>query len=150
MKADKREDGQKFRGGDSKFPSIQKGEFIARHILVDLYFGIDDIFLKSKNSWYLNSALELSCEDSGAEIIDVNHTSHNDHEGFTTTVVMRGSGATVHTWPKYGFATLDITMAGDLDPFKTYEEFISYLKEAHAISPRKRNEYKLFRGWIDE
>lgn len=92
------------------------------HILAEYYdCDRDTINDTEKIERHLNDAAHLS----GATVVQSAFHSFNPH-GVSGVVVIAESHLTIHTWPEYAYAAVDIFTCGDtVDPWKAFE----YLKE---------------------
>lgn len=120
--------------------------FVGRHAMVDLYWEPNGP--ETTNSEILMDAMRIEIEASGATILH-EHTNSFNGGGFTGTFVLAESHATVHTWPEYGLATLDIYMCGDCDSFETQRLIIAKLED-NDHGPINRFETKVYRGFVRE
>ncbi len=98
-------------------------ESLGRQILVEYY---DCESEKINDVGFIESSLLEATRTSGATII-----SHNFHKfspyGVSGVVVIAESHVSIHTWPEYNYAAVDIFTCGDtIDPWVIQE----YLKEA--------------------
>jgi len=98
-------------------------ESLGRQILVEYY---DCLSEKINDVEFIESALIEATKASGATII-----SHNFHKfspyGVSGVVVIAESHVSIHTWPEYNYAAVDIFTCGDsIDPWIIQER----LKEA--------------------
>ncbi len=114
---------------------------LGRHIIVEYYDCKPEI---------LNSVVEIqqhmenAAIESGATIINATF-HHFSPYGVSGVVVIQESHLAIHTWPEYGYASVDLFTCGDtVDPWTAYE----YLKrsfqadQGSAIEMR-RGELKL-------
>lgn len=92
----------------------QLSDALGRHVLAELY-GCDpdrlnDLEIVEKTM--VHAALE-----SGAEIREVAFHKFSP-QGISGVVVISESHLTVHTWPEYGYAAVDVFTCGDtVDPW---------------------------------
>lgn len=98
-------------------------EALGRQILVEFYDCDSD---KINDVSFVESAFLEATRKSKATII-----SHNFHKfspyGISGVVVIAESHVTIHSWPEYNYAAVDIFTCGDtIDPWVIQE----YLKEA--------------------
>jgi S-adenosylmethionine decarboxylase len=88
-----------------------------QHILADLY-GIASELLN--NPITTEQLLVASASAAGATILSSHfHTFGSDHgtePGVTGVVLLAESHISIHTWPEFGFAAVDIFMCGDAQP----------------------------------
>lgn len=121
---------------------------LGRHVIVELYnckpLLLDDVT-------YVQNAMQNAAEQAGATIINLTF-HHFSPYGVSGVVVIQESHLAIHTWPEWGFASIDLFTCGEsTDPWKCY----SVLKEAFEASHGstiemrrgqlellKKNEYK--------
>jgi S-adenosylmethionine decarboxylase proenzyme len=119
-------------------------EALGRQILVEFYdckeSSINDVE-------YIESALIQATEASRATII-----SHNFHKfspyGVSGVVVIAESHVTIHTWPEYSYAAVDIFTCGDtIDPW-VIQEHLKETFESQTVSSMemKRGLFKVPKG----
>ncbi len=100
---------------------------LGRHIIAELYgCGIEKI----DDVNYVEKHMLLAAEKAGATVI--NSTFHHFSPfGVSGVIVIQESHFSIHCWPEYGYASIDIYTCGDtVDPWIAYE----YLKEAFSAS----------------
>ncbi len=95
---------------------------LGRHLVVE-YFDCDPERINDVP--YIEKAMVEAAEEAGATII--NSTFHHFSPfGVSGVVVIQESHLAIHTWPEYGYASVDIYTCGEpVDPWKAY----NYLKE---------------------
>jgi len=99
-------------------PEAPKGAFIVRngrrcagmHLLVDLEHATNLDRLD-----HAREALVDAAETAGATVLHVK--MHNFGSGISGVVVLSESHISIHTWPEYEFAALDMFMCGSCDPY---------------------------------
>ncbi len=95
---------------------------LGRHLLIEL-FNCDRKLLNDVA--YVEKVLTRSAELAGATIVKTFFHTFNPH-GVSGVVVIAESHLTIHTWPEYGYAAVDVFTCGDdVDPYVSYE----YLRE---------------------
>lgn len=127
----------------SKAPACQKQDhFIERngvryagtHLIVDLYEAenLDDLSLIEKTL--------LHCvEVAGATLLHI-HLHRFEPNGISGVAVLAESHISIHSWPEYGYAALDIFMCGAARP----ELCVDVLKQ--AFKSRRVHVQALLRG----
>ncbi|RLD15696.1 MAG: S-adenosylmethionine decarboxylase proenzyme [Caldiserica bacterium] len=115
-----------------KFPAS-----LGRHIVAEFY-GCNHKFLNNVEA--VEEFMIAAAKKAGATIIDsVFHTFQP--YGVSGVVVIAESHLAIHTWPEYGFASIDIYTCGeDVDPWKAFE----YLEE--ILEPENTSVLELKRG----
>jgi spermidine synthase len=96
---------------------------LGRHILVEFYDCSPEIL---NDVVHIEKSMEEAAETAGATLI--NSTFHHfSPYGVSGVVVIQESHLAIHTWPEFGFASVDLFTCGDsVDPWVSY----NYLKEA--------------------
>lgn len=98
-------------------------EALGRQILVEFYDCDSD---KINDVSFVESAFLEATRQSKATIISHNFHKFSPH-GISGVVVIAESHVTIHSWPEYNYAAVDIFTCGDtIDPWIIQE----YLKEA--------------------
>jgi S-adenosylmethionine decarboxylase len=95
---------------------------LGRHLLIE-FFNCDRKLLN--DVLFVEKVLTKSAELAGATIVKTFFHTFNPH-GVSGVVVIAESHLTIHTWPEYGYAAVDVFTCGDdVDPYVSYQ----YLKE---------------------
>jgi len=98
---------------------------IGRHLIVE-YYNCPTEILDSQSLIELH--MQEAARESGATIRSVNFHKF-DPLGVSGVVIIEESHLTIHTWPKIGYAAVDIFTCGDLiDPWKAHESLKISLK----------------------
>lgn len=119
-------------------------EALGRQILVEFY---DCDQSKINDVSYIENSLIQATKASKATII-----SHNFHKfspyGISGVVVIAESHVTIHTWPEYNYAAVDIFTCGDtIDPWIIQEELKDYFESKSVSSMEmKRGLFKVPQG----
>jgi S-adenosylmethionine decarboxylase len=105
------------------------------HLLIDLLQAerLDDLD-------HVEQALRRCVEASNATLLHIHLHRFTPNGGISGVAVLAESHISIHSWPEYGYAALDVFMCGDANP----EASIDVLKE--AFSPRKVVVKTLLRG----
>lgn len=84
--------------------------YAGTHLLIDLYEGhhLDDLA-------YVREVMLEAANATGANILNDNFHDF-DGDGVTGVVSLSESHTSIHTWPRAGYAVLDIFTCGDCDP----------------------------------
>ncbi|MBI2369003.1 MAG: adenosylmethionine decarboxylase [Deltaproteobacteria bacterium] len=82
---------------------------LGKHLLLELRDCKNDI-LNDINA--VKSALVAAATEAGASIVGVSFHRFNPH-GISGMVIIAESHLSVHTWPEYRFAAVDIFTCGD-------------------------------------
>lgn len=107
--------------------------FAGTHLLIDLWGATN---LNSTTG--IEEVLKEAAIKSGATILySYMHPFHP--QGVSGVVVLAESHISIHTWPERNFASLDIFMCGDADPYKAIDTLKQYFKPAQVnVSEHKR------------
>ena len=108
---------------------------LGRHLLAE-FFECDPKALD--NLQFIEKVMKNAAIVSGATIINVSFHKF-EPQGVSGVVVISESHLSIHTWPEYGYAAIDLFTCGDkVDPWKAYE----YLKEIFKSKRTKVEEIK--------
>ena len=118
-----------------------KLDTLGRHILVEYYNCNEDILKDHKKiEELLNEAAVLF----GAMIV-TSTFHHFNPWGVSGAVIISESHLTIHTWPEFGYAAVDLFTCGDkVDPWIGFE----FLEK--ALEAGKSESYELSRGNTDK
>jgi len=119
---------------------LGKMKVLGRHIIAELH-GCDPGLLKD-----LDKTLEIlrrAVEEAGATYLGEFYKTFEPWGGITAIIALAESHISIHTWPEYRYAALDIFTCGEqADPWKAYE----YVVEAYK--PEKVNVTEVKRGLV--
>jgi S-adenosylmethionine decarboxylase len=91
---------------------------IGTHILAD-FFGVDAGLLRDGPR--LDAVLRRAAQGAGAHPLSSHFHSFGDRDGVTGVVLLAESHLSIHTWPEFEFAALDIFMCGSAEPRRALE-----------------------------
>jgi len=109
---------------------------LGRHLLVELY-DCDKEALN--NLGFLREAMLTAAVECGAEVLG--DSFHNfSPQGVSGVVIIAESHLSVHTWPEYGYAAVDIFTCGTtVDPEKAAAVLIKKLgSKNHSLKEIQR------------
>ncbi len=110
---------------------LKKGESLGRHILVEAY-DCDREALD--NIRELQEAMETAAEKAGATVVESAFRKFQPH-GISGVLVISESHLTIHTWPEFGYAAIDLFTCGcNADQWKAFEHLSTYLKSTRTTS----------------
>ena len=110
---------------------------LGRHILVEIY-DCDPEILNNRDS--IQQIMVKAAEKSGATICGHSFHEFSPH-GVSGVVVIAESHLSIHTWPEYRFAALDLFTCGDdVNPWVAFE----YLRE--AFNAAHSSQIEIMRG----
>ena len=100
--------------------------FAGTHLIIDLVRAerLDDID-------HIDRTLRRCIEVSGATLLHIHLHHFTPNGGVSGVAVLAESHISIHSWPEYGYAALDVFMCGETNPRAS----IDVLKE--AFSPSK-------------
>ncbi len=117
------------------------GNALGRHILLELsgcsYALLNDVE-------YIRESLLTAAEKAKVTIISDSFNTFNPH-GVSGMVIIAESHISIHTWPEYGYAAIDIFTCGDT---ALPERAVEYLIE--AFKPEEYRTYVVKRGILKE
>ncbi|MBT34265.1 MAG: spermidine synthase [Thalassobius sp.] len=119
-------------------------ESLGRHVIAELYdcdaSKIDDVML-------VQQVMEEASIEAGATIINTTF-HHFAPYGVSGVVVIQESHLSIHTWPEYGFASVDIFTCGEaVNPWTAAEVMAEKLGASHhsAVEMRRGQKAQLNR-----
>lgn len=102
---------------------------LGTHLLVELW-SCDKEKLDSIK--FIEKSMVDAANYSGATVLNSVFQNFNP-QGISGVVIIAESHLTVHTWPEYGYAAIDIFTCGDkVDPWKA-SEFLESAFEASKV-----------------
>jgi S-adenosylmethionine decarboxylase proenzyme len=117
-----------------------KLEALGKHILVEFY-GCDVNLLNKATA--IKGLMEDAARSARATIVE-SFVHQFSPFGVSGVVVIAESHLTIHTWPEYGYAAVDLFTCGDeVDPWKCYYYLLDKLKAKHSTT------IELRRGTLD-
>lgn len=97
---------------------------VGRHVYGELY-GCDPGILSSEDR--LIEVVKRAAEIGGFTLLDVKAWKINP--GVSVVGIVLESHISIHTWPEYGFATVDVYTCGEVgDPIASYMYIVRELK----------------------
>ena len=104
---------------------------LGRHLLVELY-NCDPMIIKNVRK--IEDIMVGAAKAANCHIVDV--VFHNfSHHGISGVVVVAESHLSIHTWPEYCFASIDIYTCGDeVDPWKAYKYLLKQLRAKNVTA----------------
>ncbi len=105
-------------------PRNEESLVIGKHVYGELY-GCDPEVLS--NEKILIKIIEEAAEAGGFTLLDVK--AWKIHPGVSAVGIVLESHISIHTWPEYGFATVDVYTCGEEgDPIAAYLYIVKALK----------------------
>ncbi|MHA1617412.1 MAG: adenosylmethionine decarboxylase [Candidatus Njordarchaeales archaeon] len=103
---------------------------LGRHIIVELH-GVDPKLLDDLDR--LREILMEAAIKAGATIIGEVFHKFSPH-GVTGVIAVKESHISIHTWPEFGYAALDIFTCRGIDPQKALDIILEYLKPRYYVA----------------
>ena len=108
-----------------------KMDFLGRHILVE-YYDCDEELLKD-HKLIEEYMVETAKEMKATVVESVFH--HFNPWGVSGAVVISESHLTIHTWPEFGYAAVDLFTCGDtINPWVGFDNLENKLKAKRSES----------------
>ncbi|MEB3759716.1 MAG: adenosylmethionine decarboxylase [Desulfurococcales archaeon] len=80
-----------------------------------------------RNPELLEDVVRKAAEEGNMTVLDIK--TWKIGEGYSLVAIILESHITIHTWPEYDFATVDVYSCGShTDPEKTFKIIVDYLK----------------------
>lgn len=93
--------------------------FLGIHLLIEMYDCNSELL---NNPEYVQSVLVQSAEHAGATVVSNSIHKFNPH-GVSGAVVIAESHVTIHTWPEYNYAAVDVfTCSNTVSPWSIVTE----------------------------
>ena len=110
---------------------MKKSEALGRHILVEAY---DCDYYALDNIKELQQAMITAAEAAGATVVDAAFRKFEPHR-VSGVLVISESHLTIHTWPEYGYAAIDLFTCGcNADPWKAFDHLSAYLQSSRTTT----------------
>ena len=97
--------------------------FAGRHLLLELWEaqGLDQVPLVEK-------ALTDAVEACGATLLDLRLHKFSSTGGISGVAIVAESHISIHTWPEWRYAAVDVFLCGECDPYETIPVFRAAFK----------------------
>jgi len=112
-------------------------QFAGTHLIIEFVHAINLDDLER-----IKAALIEATRVSGATLLHVYMHRFSEAGGVSAVVVLAESHISIHTWPQYGYAAIDIFMCGTCNPFLA----IPVLR--NALAPKKVKVQEFLRGEV--
>ncbi|RLI08761.1 adenosylmethionine decarboxylase [Candidatus Bathyarchaeota archaeon] len=110
---------------------------LGRHLIVEVW-GVDAELLDDEAG--LRDMLVEAARRAGGRVMGVLFHKF-EPQGVTGVVAIAESHISIHTWPEYGYAAIDIFTCGShVDPWRAFEYSVGKLK------PKSINVFEVRRG----
>ncbi|MGC8544768.1 adenosylmethionine decarboxylase [Athalassotoga sp.] len=112
---------------------------LGRHLLIELY-GCDVAMLDDIAG--IEEHMRTAARKANSTVVNSTFHRFNPY-GVSGVVVIAESHLSIHTWPEYGYAAVDIFTCGDsVDPWKAFEYLKDVMKsERESVLELQRGEY---------
>ncbi len=92
--------------------------FAGRHLLLELWeaHGLDQLEV-------VDQALRDAVEACGATLLTLKLHTFSDTGGISGVAIVAESHISIHTWPEWDYAALDVFLCGNCDPFDAVPVF---------------------------
>ena len=98
---------------------------LGRHLVVEL-FNCDSKVLDDVHK--VETIMVDAAKHAHARIVDVVFHTFNPH-GISGAVIIAESHLAIHTWPEYGYASIDIYTCGtEINPWRAYHYMVKKFK----------------------
>ena len=116
---------------------------LGRHIIVEFYNCQPEIL---NSVVHIEQHMEAAARTAGATVINTTF-HHFSPYGVSGVVVIQESHLAIHTWPEYGYASVDLFTCGDtVDPWVSYDFLKNAFKASHGSAVEmRRGEMKLLK-----
>lgn len=104
---------------DRKFSALGK------HLIADFH-GAQALF--DPEPFY--AILAAAAKAAKATVLDIQLHDFGTDVGFTGVALLAESHISIHTWPEYEHAAIDIFMCGEADPYLSLKVLEAYFKPA--------------------
>jgi len=102
---------------------------LGRHLLLELY-GCSSKLINNVHK--IETIMVEAAKACEAEVIDVVFHRFNPY-GVSGVVVIAESHFSIHTWPEYGFVSIDLFTCGEeIDPWKAHQYLVRKLKPKNS------------------
>ncbi|MBX6425010.1 MAG: adenosylmethionine decarboxylase [Variibacter sp.] len=92
--------------------------FAGTHLIVDLWqaSNLDDTEV-------VENALRSAAEAARATLLNIDLHCFTPNGGITGVAILAESHISIHTWPEYAYAAIDVFMCGRAEPLKAIDVF---------------------------
>ena len=90
--------------------------FAGKHLIIDLFGAkrLDDIA-------FIDATMRDCIEVSGATLLHLHLHHFTENGGVSGVAVLAESHISIHSWPEYGYAAMDVFMCGETEPHLAVE-----------------------------
>jgi S-adenosylmethionine decarboxylase len=100
--------------------------YCGKHVILEIWANVDDPkFCDEKG---ISDVMKSAAHDVGATVIDEHWHLFGKGYGITGVLLLSESHMSIHTWPEYGYAAVDIFMCGECDAALTVTPITQFFK----------------------
>jgi len=112
---------------DKEYLQYDEGlAYAGTHLIVDFWEA-----RHLTNQPVIEQTLHQAAEISGATVLEIKLHQFDVNGGVTGIAILAESHISIHTWPEYGLAVLDLFMCGAANPSKALPLLIDVFQPAH-------------------
>lgn len=109
---------------------------LGRHLLLECH-GCEPAVLTDTHQ--LEKALRHAALVAGAHVLFAHFHPFGPGQGLTGVLLLRESHISIHSWPEYGYAALDVFMCGKSEPELAVQSLLAALQpQKHAVQVTER------------
>lgn len=108
---------------------INKKIKLGRHLLIELI--IDNKYILNDVEYAKNFLIE-AIKQTGAEIKSIDFVKF-EPQGLSGVIIISESHLSIHTWPEYNLAILDIFTCGKINPWKAISYLVDNLEVKNLV-----------------
>lgn len=111
---------------------MRQPEALGKHVILEL---MDCERARLCDRDFLRTTLLAACRAAGATIMGDSFHTFTPYDGVSGVIIIAESHLSIHTWPEYNYAAVDIFACGNsLRPHKAVELMVSELRASeHSI-----------------
>lgn len=98
---------------------------LGKHLIADFH-GAQSLFDPAP----FHAVLDAAAKAANATVLDINLHDFGTGVGFTGVALLAESHISIHTWPEYEHAAIDIFMCGAADPYLSLKVLEAYFRPA--------------------
>jgi len=125
-------------------PTVKR---LGRHVIAE-FWDVEPSVLCGVG--LLESIFVDACRESGATVLHSNFHGFGEGCGVTGVVILSESHASVHTWPEYGYAAVDVFMCGSCDPNIAVKAIYNRLAKASGKYAIGSESHTFHRGILEQ
>ena len=123
----------------SNKPALNCINYIGKHLIIDLW-EINSTLLTNEHQ--IKVMLAEAVFKANAEILQATFHHFGAGSGITGVLLLAESHISIHTWPEYNYAAIDIFMCGKCDPITSVDTILNY------FDTKNYNIHEIYRGVI--